>query len=115
MKYRDISRSLENLLNTVYKDGDVTFEEFKTLQKESDRRWEAVMEELGKNNTLISFQSAMDVALHLLYLSVEHIKNQELTDFGEALVKDAVIAQVEAVRVGAELSLKQLKVGPNTL
>lgn len=33
MKYRDISRSLENLLNTIYKDGDVTFEEFKTLQK----------------------------------------------------------------------------------
>ena len=95
MQYRAISRSLENLLDTIYKDGNVTFDEFKTLQKESDRRWEAVMEELGKNNTLISFQSAMDVALHLLYLSVEHIKNQELTDFGEALVKDAVIAQVE--------------------
>ena len=43
------------------------------------------------------------------------IKNQELTDVGEASVKDAVIAQVEAVRVGAELSLKQLRVGPNTL
>lgn len=115
MNYRAVSRSLENLLTTIYEDGDVTFEEFKNIQKESDRRWEAVMEELGQNNTLVSFQSAMDVALHLLYLSVEHIKNQELTDFGEAIVKDAVIAQVEAVRVGAELSLKQLRVGPNTL
>lgn len=115
MKYRAISRSLENLLSTIYEDGDVSFEEFKNLQAESDRRWELVTQELGKNNTLVSFQSAMDVAMHLLYLSATHIKNQEITDFGEAIVKDAIVAQVETIRAGAELSLKQLKVGPNTL
>ncbi|MBU0937316.1 MAG: hypothetical protein KJ715_00020 [Gammaproteobacteria bacterium] len=112
---RDISKSLEKLLSDIYEDGDVSLMEFKALQAESDRRWEAVINELGQNNTLLSFQSAMDVAMHLLYLSVTHIKNQEITDFGEAIVKDAIVAQVETVRVGAELSLKQLKVGPNTL
>lgn len=115
MNYRFISRSLEKLINEIYKDNEVSMEEFTQLQVESDRRWDSVVEELGNNNTLLSFQSSMDVALHLLYLSVEHIKHQELTDFGEAVIKDAVIAQVEAVRVGAELALKQLKVGRNTL
>ncbi|ROM46505.1 hypothetical protein BK649_24200 [Pseudomonas canadensis] len=115
MKYRPLSRSLEHLLNTLYQDDDITMGEFKRLQAESDIRWENVIKELGHNNTLTSFQSAMDVALHLLYLSVEHIKHQELSDFNEALVKDAVHAQVEAVRAGANLALKQLQVGPNTL
>lgn len=115
MNYRSISRSLENLLKDIYKDDDVSMSEFKNLQAESDRRWEAVMEELGQNPTLLSFQSSMDVALHLLYLSIEHISDRELSDFGEALVKDAVIAQVEAIRAGAELSLKQLKTGANKL
>jgi hypothetical protein len=112
---RAISKSLETLLSDIFEDGDVSMGEFKALQAESDRRWEAVIGELGPNNTLLSFQSAMDVAMHLLHLSVTHIANQELTDLGEAIVKDAIVAQVEAVRVGAELSLKQLKVGPNTL
>jgi predicted transcriptional regulator len=115
MKYRAISRSLENLLKEIHKDNEVTMAEFTQLQEESDRRWDGVVEELGKNNTLVSFQSAMDVALHLLYLSVEHIKHQEITDFGEALVKDAITAQVETVRAGAELALTQLRVGRNTL
>jgi len=84
------------------------------LQVESDRRWERVVDELGNNNTLLSFQSAMDVAMHLLFLSVNYIKNQEITDVGEAIVKDAIAAQVETLRAGADLSLKQLKVGPNT-
>jgi len=112
---RAISKSLEKLLSDIHEDGDVSMCEFKVLQAESDRRWEAVIGELGPNTTLLSFQSAMDVAMHLLHLSVTHIKNLELTDLGEAIVKDAIVAQVEAVRVGTELSLKQLRVGTNTL
>ncbi|MDD2052169.1 hypothetical protein NPS46_06355 [Pseudomonas putida] len=110
-----ISKSLETMLADIYSDEDVSMCEFKKLQAESDRRWEAVIAELGPNNTLLSFQNAMDVALHLLHLSAQHVKNQELTDLGEAVVKDAVLAQVEAVRAGALLSLKQLKVGVNSL
>jgi hypothetical protein len=112
---KNISKSLEELLAQIYADKKVSISEFLVLQEESDRRWNKVIDELGPNNTLLSFQSAMDVAMHLLYLSVEHIKKQELTDLGEAVVKDAIVAQVEAVRAGCELSLKALKVGPNTL
>lgn len=110
-----ISKSLEKLLGDIYLDDDVSMCEFKKLQAESDRRWEAVVAELGPNNTLLSFQNAMDVALHLLHLSVQHVKGQELSDLGEAMVKDAVLAQIEAGRAGALLSLKQLKVGVNNL
>ena len=69
----------------------------------------------GPNTTLLAFQKAMDVAMHMLHLSVEHTKKQELTDLGEAIVKDAVTAQVEYVKAGCALSLRALKVGPNTL
>lgn len=115
MKYRPISRSLEKLLKDIYEDNDVSLIEFKKLQTESDRRWEGVIEKFGNDSTLIAFQSAMDVALHLLYLSVDHIKHQAPSDFNEAVVKDAVIAQVETARAGAELALKQLPAGPNFL
>ncbi|MGL6000076.1 MAG: hypothetical protein ACRC1I_26805 [Pseudomonas proteolytica] len=112
---REISKSLEKLLSDIYEDGDVSLMEFKALQVESDLRWGNVVDELGNNNTLLSFQSSMDVAMHLLFLSLNYINNQEITDVGEAIVKDAIAAQVETLRAGAELSLKQLKVGPNTL
>ncbi|MGR3888306.1 hypothetical protein [Pseudomonas sp. 1152_12] len=115
MKYRPISRSLERLLKDIYEDSDVSLIEFKKLQAESDRRWEGVIERFGNDSTLVAFQSAMDVTLHLLYLSVDHIKNLELSDFNEAMVKDAVIAQIETARAGAELALKQLPAGPNGL
>ncbi|NIE74069.1 hypothetical protein F3J45_06360 [Pantoea sp. Ap-967] len=110
----NISKSLQALLENIYADDQVSKQEFLQLQEESDRRWDKVVDELGADNTLLSFQKAMDVAMHLLYLSVEHVKAQELTDLGEAIVKDAVIAQVEAIRAGSELSLKALKVGKNT-
>jgi predicted transcriptional regulator len=110
-----ISKSLQALLAEIYDDDHVSMDEFLQLQDDSDRRWDNVVTELGANNTLLSFQKAMDVAMHLLYLGVEHIKEQELTDLGEAIVKDAVTAQVEAIRAASELSLKALKVGRNTL
>ncbi|AXM97860.1 hypothetical protein ACU5P1_03840 [Pseudomonas plecoglossicida] len=110
-----ISKSLEELLAAIYADDKVSMREFLTLQEDADRRWDKVIDELGPNTTLLAFQKAMDVAMHMLHLSVEHIKKQELTDLGEAIVKDAVTAQVEYVRAGCALSLRALKVGPNTL
>ncbi|WP_313458345.1 hypothetical protein [Pseudomonas sp.] len=110
-----ISKSLEELLATIYADNKVSMNEFLQLQAESDRRWEKVIDQLGPNTTLLAFQQSMDVAMHMLHLSVEHIKKQELTDLGEAVVKDAISAQVEAVRAGCLLSFKALKVGPKTL
>lgn len=110
-----VSKSLEELLASIYADKKVSMQEFLKLQDESDRRWGKVIDELGPNNTLLAFQKAMDVAMHMLYLSVEHVKRQELSDLGEAVVKDAIVAQVEAVRAGCMLSLRALKVGPNTL
>jgi len=110
-----ISKSLEDLLTRIYADEKVSMKEFLTLQADADNRWERVIAELGPNTTLLAFEKAMDVAMHMLHLSVEHIKRQELTDLGEAVVKDAVTAQVEYVRAGCALSLRALKVGPNSI
>ena len=108
-----ISKSLEDLLNEIYKDDEVSMTEFKHLQNEADRRWEKVVGELGPNSTLTAFQSSMDVTMQLLYLSAERAASQEVTDLGEAYVKDAMFAQVEYLRAGTHLALELLKVGPN--
>jgi hypothetical protein len=110
-----ISKSLERLIEAIYEDGEVSTVEFRTLRDTADYRWESIRGRLGDNNTLISFQSTMDVAMHLLYLSVQHIQARELSDEDEAAVKDAIMAQVEYLRCGAMLGLRALQSGQNTL
>ena len=46
--------------------------------------------------------------MQLLQLSVIDAKKAQLTDTGEAIVKDAVVSQVEYLRVGADLALRLL-------
>ncbi|AZF25010.1 hypothetical protein [Pseudomonas sp. R2-60-08W] len=108
-----ISKSLETLLNDIYADDEVSLAEYKTLQAEADLRWQKVIDELGPNNTLKSFQNSMDISMHLLYLSAEYAALQEVTDLGEAYVKDAMYAQVEYIQAGTQLALKLLRVGQN--
>ncbi len=44
---------------------------------------------------MTAFQKAIDVAMQLLQTSVIDAKKAKLTDTGEAIVKDALTAQVE--------------------
>ena len=46
--------------------------------------------------------------MQLLQLSVIDAKKAKLTDTGEAIVKDALIAQVEYLRVGSDVALHLL-------
>ncbi|MHC8317801.1 hypothetical protein [Pseudomonas sp. LB3P31] len=103
-----ISKSLEEMLNEIYQDGRISFTEYRVLRDDADRRMEAVTQELGHHNNLTAFQKAMDVAMQLLQQSIIDAKKAELTDTGEALVKDAVVAQVEYLRAGAHLALRLL-------
>ncbi len=105
---RAISKSLEVLLRETYHDKTVSLEEFQTVARDADARWDRVVDELGQNNTLVSFQRIMDVASHLLHLSLVNIRDEDISDLGKAMVKDAVFAQVEYLRAGAVLSLKLL-------
>jgi hypothetical protein len=108
-----ISKSLEALLSEIYSDGDVSLAEFRKLRDESDHRWENVAREFGNDNTMASFQGAVDIAMHLLHLSILKVCHENITDMGEALVKDAVISQIEYLRAGANLTLKMLQAGDN--
>ena len=103
-----LSKSLEQLLDDIYKDDNVSFVEYKTLRDDADRRMDAVIKEFGLHNNVTAFQKAIDVATQLLQTSVIDAKKATLTDTGEAIVKDAVTAQVEYLRAGSQLALRLL-------
>ena len=103
-----LSKTLETLLNEIYQDDNVSFVEYKTLRDEADRRMDAVIKEFGLHNNVTAFQKAIDVAMQLLQTSVIDAKKDKLTDTGEAIVKDAITAQVEDWRAGSQLALRLL-------
>ncbi|UZE11091.1 hypothetical protein [Pseudomonas sp. B21-053] len=102
------SKTLEEMINEVYKDERISFVEYRTLRDDADRRMDAVIREFGHHNNLTAFQKAMDVAMQLLQLTVIDAKKAKLSDTGEAIVKDAVTAQVEYLRAGSHLALHLL-------
>ncbi len=103
-----LSKSLENMLTDIYKDDRVSFVEYSALRDDADRRMAAVIKEFGLHNNVTAFQKAMDVAMQLLQTSVIDAKKAKLTDTGEAIVKDALTAQVEYLRAGSQLALRLL-------
>lgn len=103
-----LSKSLEDLINEMYRDGRVSVDEYTQLRDDADRRMDAVVCEFGLHNNLTALQKAMDVVMQLTQMSIIDVKKAELTDTGEAIVKDAIIAQVEYLRAGTLLALKLL-------
>lgn len=103
-----ITKTLEQMLLEIYQDGSVSVTEYRQLRDNADERMAAVINEFGQHNNITAFQKAMDVAMQLLQLSVIDAKKAQLTDTGEAIVKDAVVSQVEYLRAGSELALRLL-------
>ena len=89
-----ISKTLEQMLLEIYKDDRVSFTEFRQLRDSADERMDRVIEHFGQHNNMTAFQKSMDVTMQLLQLSVIDAKNGKLSDTGEAIVKDAITAQV---------------------
>jgi hypothetical protein len=103
-----ISKTLEELINEIYQDGNVSVVEYRALRDDADRRMDAVVREFGQHNNVTAFQKAMDVAMQLLQSALLDAKKARLSDTGEAIVKDAVTAQVEYLRAGSQLALRLL-------
>ncbi|MCF5665189.1 hypothetical protein AB6N16_03560 [Pseudomonas marginalis] len=103
-----LSKSLETLITDIYQDDNVSFTEYRALRDDADRRMASVIEEFGLHNNVTAFQKSIDVAMQLLQSSVIDAKKARLTDTGEAIVKDAVTAQVEYLRAGSQLALRLL-------
>jgi hypothetical protein len=103
-----ISKTLEELINEIYQDGNVSVVEYRALRDDADRRMDAVVREFGQHNNVTAFQKAMDVAMQLLQSAALDAKKARLSDTGEAIVKDAVTAQVEYLRAGSQLALRLL-------
>ncbi|NVZ49924.1 hypothetical protein HX792_06235 [Pseudomonas sp. B6002] len=103
-----LSKSLEELITDIYQDDTVSVTEYRALRDDADRRMATVIKEFGLHNNVTALQKSIDVAMQLLQTSVIDAKKAKLTDTGEAIVKDAVTAQVEYLRAGAQLALRLL-------
>jgi hypothetical protein len=102
------SETLDALVKETDGDATVTIREYMMLRDEADRRMDDVTAKFGKHNNLDTFKKSMDVSVQLLQLRVMQAKEAELTQHDEAVVKDAVRAQVEYLRVGCDLALSLL-------
>lgn len=104
-----ISGTLDELLKTIASDGVISIEEYQQVREEADKRMENLIGLFGtRNSTLKAYMNSMDVTMQLLQLTALQAKNAKLTDTGEAIVRDALMAQVEYLRAGANLVLRLL-------
>jgi len=110
-----ISGTLEELLKTIASDGVISIEEYQQVREEADKRMENLIGLFGtRNSTLKAYMNSMDVTMQLLQLTALQAKNAKLTDTGEAIVRDALMAQVEYLRAGANLVLRLLLQHPRS-
>lgn len=104
-----ISGALEDLLNATQSDGLISIEEYEQIRDEADKRMENLINLFGtRNSTLTAYMNSMDVTMQLLQLTALQAKKAKLSDTGEAIVRDALMAQVEYLRAGANLVLRLL-------
>jgi len=54
-----ISKTLEELINEIYQDGNVSVVEYRALRDDADRRIDAVVGEFGLHNNVTAFQKAI--------------------------------------------------------
>lgn len=103
------SASLEALLSDVNADGKITVTEFQSLRDDADKRMEKLVELFGKRNSnLTAYMHSVDVTMQLLQLAVVDAKKAKLSGTGAAIVRDALVSQLEYLKAGAQLALKVL-------
>lgn len=104
----NISKSQETLLDEILEDNQVNFSEFKAIRDEADARFEKLISEFGSNNDITAFQKSADVTVQLMQNAVIGVKKEKLSDLGEAIVKDAVKAQINYIQLATKLFLDKL-------
>lgn len=103
-----ISKSQEELLNEILLDNVVSYIEFKEIRDEADYRFEKLIAEFGANNDITAFQKSADVTVQLMQNAVLDVKKEKLTDLGNAIVKDAISAQLNYIILASKLFLDKL-------
>ena len=104
----NISKSQEELMAEIFEDGKISYSEFKQIRDEADARFERLVTEFGANNDITAFQKSADVTVQLMQNSVLDAKKEKLSDLGEAIVKDAIKAQINYIQVATKLFLDKL-------
>ena len=104
----NISKSQEELLAEIFEDNKISFSEYKQIRDEADARFEKLISEFGSNNDVTAFQKSADVTVQLMQNVVLDIKKENISDVGEAIVKDAIKAQINYIQVATKLFLDRL-------
>lgn len=104
----NISKNQEELINDILADNIVSFGEFKSIRDEADDRFKKLTSEFGSNNDMTAFQKSVDVTVQLMQNTVLDIKKEKLSDVGEAIVKDAIKAQLNYLQLATKLFLDKL-------
>jgi len=104
----NISKSQEELLEDILSDNKVSYSEYKLIRDEADARFEALISEFGSNNDLTAFQKSADVTVQLMQNAVLDVKKSQLTDLGDAIVKDAIKAQLNYMQLATKLFLDRI-------
>jgi len=104
----NISKSQEELLKDILSDNKVSYSEFKAIRDEADARFETLINEFGSNNDLTAFQKSADVTVQLMQNTVLNVKEEQLSDLGNAIVKDAIKAQLNYIMLATKLFLAKI-------
>ncbi len=92
----------------ILEDNKITFSEYKKVRDEADLKFEKLISEFGSNNDMTAFQKSSDVTVQLMQNAVLDAKKEKLTDLGEAIVKDAIKAQINYIQVATKLFIDKL-------
>lgn len=88
------NNEIKYLIDFIYKDGRVTNAEFQMIRDEADKKFDSLLEQYGKNNSLSAFQKSADVTVQLMQESFFIMKKKAETAEQKEEIKDAFNAQM---------------------
>ncbi|OBU09724.1 hypothetical protein [Morganella psychrotolerans] len=91
------NNEIKYLIDFIYKDGHITNTEFQMIRDEADKKFDSLLEQYGKNNSLSAFQKSADVTVQLMQESFFIMKKKtEAAETAEKKeeIKDAFNAQI---------------------
>ncbi|EJD6112920.1 hypothetical protein ACX7S9_003384 [Morganella morganii] len=88
---------INHLVDFIYQDDRITNAEFQMIRDEADKRFDAILEYYGKNNSLSAFQKSADVTVQLMQESFFILKKKAETPEQKDEIKDAFNAQISYI------------------
>ena len=88
---------INHLVDFIYQDARITNAEFQMIRDEADTRFDTLLENYGKNNSLSAFQKSADVTVQLMQESFFILKKKAETPEQKDEIKAAFNAQISYI------------------